>query len=116
LPRTKCSQKRRRRLIFLLHAAVNQASGSIFATSIVTVIEATNVIATIDDLTIVIEMINTMIVLVATKMDSMNSKSYEKNDDHKCNYFKKKSNEAGPLRSLNRETKTLVGAKGSFPV
>jgi hypothetical protein len=62
--RRKNSKKRRRRLIFPLLAAVIQAIGSI-VTRIPTIIEAINAIAMTNDMTIVTEIINATIILIA---------------------------------------------------
>ena len=68
LPRIGSSQRKRKRLIFLSHVAVNQATISIAVRNIATIIKATNAIAMITDLTIVIETINAAIALnVMTK-------------------------------------------------
>ncbi len=64
-PRIKSSQKKRKLLIFLLRVAVNRATSSIVATSIATIIEGANTVATIADLTIVIETIDITIILIA---------------------------------------------------
>jgi hypothetical protein len=61
----RSSQKRRRRLIFPLHAAVNPATGSIIATSTATIIKATNTIMTTTKPTIIVKMINITIIFVA---------------------------------------------------
>jgi hypothetical protein len=66
LPRTRSNQKKRVRLIFLQHIAVNRATSSTVATDIVITIEATNVIATTADLIILIKMIDAMIVVNVT--------------------------------------------------
>ncbi len=66
LPRTRSSQKRRKRLIFLSRVAMNRATGSIVATNIAPIIGATNAIATIANPTIVIKMIDATIALDVT--------------------------------------------------
>ncbi len=66
LPRTRSSRRKRVRLMFLPHVAVNQATNSTVATNIMTTIEATNVIGTIANLTIIIETIDAMIMVKAT--------------------------------------------------
>ncbi len=65
-PRTRSSQKRRNRLIFLPCIAVNQATGSIVVTNIMTTIKATDAIATIADPTIVLKKIDASIILNTT--------------------------------------------------
>jgi hypothetical protein len=62
LPRTS-SQRRRKRLMFLLCVAVNQATISIAVANIATTIEVTNVIVMIANQTINIKTIDTMIAL-----------------------------------------------------
>jgi hypothetical protein len=66
LPRTRSSGKRRKWLIFLPPVAMNQATSSIVATNIATIVKATGTIATIADMIIVIKTINAMIVLAMT--------------------------------------------------
>ncbi len=61
LPRTRSSQRKRVRLMFLPHVAMNRATSSTVATNIVITIKATNVIATIADLIFVIKTINPMV-------------------------------------------------------
>jgi hypothetical protein len=63
LPRIGSSQRKRKWLIFLPRVAVNQATSSIDATNIAITIKATNAVATIANLTIVIKMIDAMIAL-----------------------------------------------------
>jgi hypothetical protein len=65
LPRTS-SQRKGKRLSFLLHIAVNWATLNIAVINIATIIEATNVIAMIDNLTIIIETIGATNALNAT--------------------------------------------------
>ncbi len=93
LPRTKSSQKKRRWLIFPPCIAVNWATSSIVATSLATTINATNAIMTTetnychqDDWCHNGPCCN--------NKDSKNSKSYEKKNDCKQDYFKKKRNNA----------------------
>ncbi len=64
-PRIRSSQRKRKRLIFLPHIAVNQATTSIAVATTVTIIKATDSTAIIADLIIVIETINAMIVVDA---------------------------------------------------
>jgi hypothetical protein len=66
IAKDKKQPKKRVRLMFLLHIAVNRATSSTVTTNIATTIEATNVIVMFTDLIIIIEMINTMIVVDAT--------------------------------------------------
>ncbi len=66
LPRTRSIQKKRVRLMFLPHVAVNQATSSTIATNIAITIKATNVIARIANLFVVIKTIDAMIVVNAT--------------------------------------------------
>jgi hypothetical protein len=66
LPRLKSSQKERKWLIFPPHVAMNQATSSIVATSIVITIEVTDAIPMTNNPTIDIETINTTIILVTT--------------------------------------------------
>jgi hypothetical protein len=66
LEKIASSQKKRKRLIFPPRIAVNQTTSRIVATSIATIIKATNAIATTAGLTIGIKMINTTIALVTT--------------------------------------------------
>ncbi len=66
LPRTRSSQRRGKWLIFLLRIAVNWATLSIAVTNTAISIKATNAIAMIDNLTIVIKMIDAMIMVDAT--------------------------------------------------
>jgi hypothetical protein len=73
LPKRRNSQKRRSHLIFLLSVAVIQATGSIVR-RITTTIEATNAIATTNDLIIIIKKIDAMITLV-TKTRTTRTKS-----------------------------------------
>jgi hypothetical protein len=61
--RIRSSQRKRKRLIFLLHVAVNQATASITVATTTTIIEATNTTAMIADLIIVIQTIDAMIVV-----------------------------------------------------
>jgi hypothetical protein len=63
-PRTSIQRKRKWHN-FLLHIAVNQATVNIAVINIATTIKATNATAMIDNLTIVIETIDSMIVLAA---------------------------------------------------
>jgi hypothetical protein len=58
LPMIRSSQRKRKRLIFLPHIAMNKATSSTVATNIATTIKATGAIATIANLTIVIKTIN----------------------------------------------------------
>jgi hypothetical protein len=62
LPRTRSSRRKEKWLIFLLRIAVNQATVNITVTNTVITIKVTDTIAIIANLTIVIEMIDTMIV------------------------------------------------------
>jgi hypothetical protein len=66
LPRTRNSHKRSKQLIFLPPVAVNQATSSIIAINIATIVGATDAIATIANLTIAIKTIHATIVLNAT--------------------------------------------------
>jgi hypothetical protein len=65
LPRTS-SQRKGKRLRFLLHVAVNQATINIAVVSITTIIEATDAAAMIDDPTIIIKTIGATIALNVT--------------------------------------------------
>ncbi len=56
-PRIRSSRRKRKRLIFLLHVAVNQATVSIAVRNIAIIIKATNGTGMIDDPTIVIKTI-----------------------------------------------------------
>jgi hypothetical protein len=66
LPRIRSSQRKRKQLIFLPRVAVNKATNSIIATNISITIEATDAIAMIANLIIVIKTIDAMIALYAT--------------------------------------------------
>ncbi len=66
LPRTKCSQRNQKWLIFLLRVVVNQATVNIVVINIATIIKATNATATITNSTFVINTINATITLNAT--------------------------------------------------
>jgi hypothetical protein len=66
LPRTRSSQRKGKRLIFLLHIAMNQATISIVVTSTAMTIEATKAMTMIADLTIIIRTIDRMIVVNPT--------------------------------------------------
>jgi hypothetical protein len=63
LPRIRSSHRKRKRLIFPLHVAVNRATLIIAVVTTVTIIKATDVIATITNLTIVIKSTNATIAL-----------------------------------------------------
>jgi hypothetical protein len=63
IAKDKKQPKGKKRLVFLPHIAMNQATISIVVVTTVTIIEATNAIAMITDLTIVIKTINAMIAL-----------------------------------------------------
>jgi hypothetical protein len=66
IAKDKKRQRKRVRLMFQLHVAVNRATSNTIATNIATTIEATEVIATIANLTIIIKTINAMIVVDTT--------------------------------------------------
>ena len=66
LPRIRSSQRKGKWLIFLPHVAVNQATVSIAVTNTAITIKATDVIASIADLIIVIKTIDAMIVVNVT--------------------------------------------------
>jgi hypothetical protein len=68
LPRIRSSWRERKWLIFLLHVAVNQATGSIVVVNIATTIKATNGIMAITDLTIITKTIDTTIALESMTM------------------------------------------------
>ncbi len=94
-PRTRSSQKRRRRLIFPSHAAVNLATWCIIATSTVTIIKATDAATTTDEPIIIIETIYPTIILVASirttrAVSPMRRRMTASMSDH----LKKKSNKA----------------------
>ncbi len=93
LPRTRSSRGKRKRLMFLLCIAMNQATISIAVITTATIIKATNAIATITNLTIIIEMIDATIAL-DVKTRNWKAPSPMTKDDRKCNYSKKKSNKA----------------------
>ncbi len=65
LPRTRSSQRKGKRLIFLPRVAMNQATVNIAVTNTTITIKATDAIATITDLTIIIKTIDAMIVVNA---------------------------------------------------
>jgi hypothetical protein len=65
LPRTRSSQRNKKRLIFLPRVVVNQATINIVVVHIATIIKATGATATITNPTILIETINAMITLNA---------------------------------------------------
>jgi hypothetical protein len=65
IAKDKKQPKEKSTLMFLLHVAVNRATSSTVATNIATTIKATDVIATIADLTILIKTIDAMIVVDA---------------------------------------------------
>jgi hypothetical protein len=65
IAKDKSSQKKRKRLIIPPQVVVKQATSSIVATNIATIIKATNAIAMIANLTVVIETVNATIILVA---------------------------------------------------
>jgi hypothetical protein len=65
LPRTS-SQRKGKRLSFLSHLAMNQATVNIAVVTIMTIIETTDAIAMINDPTIIIKTISATIALDAT--------------------------------------------------
>jgi hypothetical protein len=67
LPSIRSSRRKRKRLIFLLHVAVNRATASIAVATIATSIEATNATVMNANLTIAVEMIDAKILLNAMK-------------------------------------------------
>jgi hypothetical protein len=67
-PRIRSSQRKRKWLIFLPCVAVNQATVSIAVGNTATIIEVTNAIATIANLTIIIKTIDAVIALNVTTM------------------------------------------------
>jgi hypothetical protein len=66
IAKDKNQPEEKKQLILPSGVAVNQATSSIVATSITTIIKATDVIVMIANLTIVIKMINTANILVTT--------------------------------------------------
>ncbi len=93
-PRTRSSQSKRKRLMLLPCIAVNQATIIITVTSTMIIIEVTDGITTIANLTIVIKIIDARIVVDATTRTGGATSPMTRRMIASTIIFKKKSNEA----------------------